>query len=152
MDTQIKEITEGIAPRGRTYYLNEWLESLSWFILPPTRKKLTVCHSRGGSLVHKLCFMVVSAGLTRDEEQYFSQRNLQTTSVRRSPHIQKQLLQSYLKPHCDLPWRAAIWNIGHHSLYFPSSASLQGCNLHFQRLTLWISSKPHIQGDKGKQR
>ena len=28
MDTQIKGITEGIASRGRTYYLNEQLESL----------------------------------------------------------------------------------------------------------------------------
>lgn len=27
MDTQIKEITEGIACRICTYYLNEWLES-----------------------------------------------------------------------------------------------------------------------------
>lgn len=28
MDTQIKEITEGIVSRRCTYYLNEWLESL----------------------------------------------------------------------------------------------------------------------------
>lgn len=72
METQIKEITEGSASRGRTYYTNEWLESILWFILPPTHESLAVSHPRGGSLVYKLCVMAVSTGLTGDKEQYLS--------------------------------------------------------------------------------
>lgn len=65
MDTQIKEITEGIACRICTYYLNEWLEScFVAHVLPPACKKMTVCHSRGGGWMRKLHLMVDLTGLS----------------------------------------------------------------------------------------